>query len=110
MIDEVAAGEDGRCGWLDSEEARALRGLVATAVVDERGIFRSASDRWCALVRRSREEVVGTRWEEILGPEAGEVDLGSAVEGSGTTREFESRITSPDGRCGRVRVEAAPLP
>ncbi len=109
MIDEVATGEDGRSGWPGSEETRALQRLVATAVVDERGIFRSASERWCALVRRSRDEVLGTRWEEILGPEVAGIDLGSPGPGSATTRRFESRVAGRDGRCGPVRLEMAPL-
>ena len=109
MIDEVAAGEDAPSGRLGPEETRALQGLVATAVVDERGIFRTASERWCALVGRSAGQVIGSRWDEILGPEVAGIDLGIPGPGSAAIRRFECRIAAWGATCGPVDFEMAPV-
>ena len=84
---------------------RRLRALATQAPgglyqVDPQGRVTYASDRWCEMAGRPREEVVGQAWHSLLHPDdrAGVHDAWQRSVEQGTPLEIEYRLLHPDGQ------------
>jgi PAS domain S-box-containing protein len=81
------------------------------AQVDLTGRFVLVNDRYCALVARSREELLGMRMQDITHPEdlpANLALLGRALE-TGEPFTIEKRYLRPDGSAVWVSNSVAPV-
>ena len=84
-------------------------GVVRTSL---RGHYIEANDRACAILGRSRKEVLGTRFEAITYPDDAPADITAMHDMlAGRRRSYatEKRMVMPDGSLKWVNLTASPV-
>jgi len=92
--------------------ASVLGDMVAMAVVDRRGVLTYVSDRWCAMLGWSADEVVGSHWARIVYAEDLEAArrAGREAVAKGEVISYDARVVSRDGtRVTWIQSHVSPL-
>jgi len=103
---------DGQPQSLDQAVTSVLGDMVAMAVADRRGVLSYVSERWCAMLGWSVDEVLGSHWAKFVHGE----DLPAARRAGrhaverGEVIRHESRVVSRDGsRVTWIESQVTPL-